>query len=172
MEIDKFGRRRKNDVGGRSIPSYQLLQLQRYLKNEISSFSSEKNLDKLILIEEGSSIRIRNVRADKDSLPTDAVNISYLEREVEKKIKNLLAEKNLDKLVLTSDDRKNLIRIRNVRVDDNSESMDAVNVAYVSKLAEKIELLEKEIESMKNLLIGAKSITYSTDSAMTTRFSE
>lgn len=169
MEVDKFGRFRKNETGGRSIPSYQLLQLQRFLKSDISSFLSEKNLDKLILSrasDTDDSIRIKNVFADENSFPTDAVNISYMRRE----ITSLHSKKNFDKLILVGSESDNLIRLRNIKVDENSLPNDAVNMEALTLLREKIELLEKEVESMKILLVGAKSITYSRDAA-TTSFS-
>ena len=174
MEVDKFGRRRKNDSSSHSIPSYQLLQLERNLKSDVQSFLIEKNLDKLILTKtletEGSPIRVRNVHTDQDSFPADAVNISYLRLELERQISIMLAGKNLHKLLLlTGEDHEDLIRIRNIRVDENSLPTDAVNLAYVSRglnvLMEKISKLEKEIESMKNLSVDAKSITYSKDAA-------
>ena len=178
MEVDKFGRFRKNDTSGRLIPSYQLLQLQRYLKSDILNVLSEKNFDKLVLTrdseaETSSSIRIRNVQSDQNSFPTDAVNISYMTQRVQNEISSMLHEKNLDKLILEGNDAENSIRIRNIRNDENSHPTDAVNVAYVSSalstFRESIEKLENRIESLENTLVGVKSITYARDE-MSTNF--
>ena len=91
-------------------------------------------------------------------------------REVEKFVRAL----NFDKLVLAPSETNGLsIRIRNVATDVDSLPGDAVNVSYLIThlriFSVEIEKLEKRIENAENLLVQAKSITYSRD-GITTSF--
>jgi len=166
MQVDKFGRFRSTS-GNNSF-----LQLQhRLLKRELFNILIDKNLDKLILSCSDStngSVRIKNVECDSNSEPTDAVNISYLKRRTRDEVEKFVRALNFDKLVLAPSETNSLsIRIRNVATDVDSLPGDAVNVSYLTThlriFSIEIEKLEKRIESLENLLVQARSITYSTD---------
>jgi len=70
-----------------SLPTdaVNIIYLKHRIKDGIEKFVCGLNFDKLIVASEagwGSRVRIRNVIADDDSLPTDVVSVSYLMRHL------------------------------------------------------------------------------------------